>query len=81
MILSMDLVPMAIVIGIVVFVGGIIVALGWWKIGDRWASAENRRFKRTAPKTKPKPTGVVIDLGASSPAVPQSPSTTDDPSH
>ena len=37
-----------IVIGVVLFIAiaGSLVALWWWKLADRWADEEHRRFKK-----------------------------------
>lgn len=31
---------------LIVLVGGIVFTLWWWKLADRWANAEHRRFRR-----------------------------------
>lgn len=36
---------------------GVPFTLWWWKIADRWADAEHKRFK---PKPKPKGNAVVV---------------------
>lgn len=38
---------------------GVPFTLWWWKIADRWADAEHKRFK---PKPKPKGNAVVVKL-------------------
>ena len=35
----------------IVLVGALVFTLLWWKIGDRWADAEHKRFGR-APKAE-----------------------------
>lgn len=30
---------------VILLVGGVVFTLAWWKIADRWADAEHKRFK------------------------------------
>lgn len=54
-----------IVIGVVVFfaVFGSAVALWWWRIADRWAAEEEKRFKGRA-RERPREVTIRRDGGA-----------------
>jgi hypothetical protein len=54
-----------IVIGVVLFiaVAGSLVALWWWKIADRWAADEHKRFK-TRPREGPREVTIKRDGGS-----------------
>ncbi len=54
-----------IMIGVIaiLLVGGVVFTLWWWKLADKWASAENRRFRKQGLRGGPAgegPTRVVI---------------------
>ncbi len=35
------------IVVVVILVGAVVFTLGWWKIADRWADREHRRFGRS----------------------------------
>jgi hypothetical protein len=41
----------------VVLVGGVLVTLAWWKLGDKWVNEEQRRFRVNPPRTRE---GIVV---------------------
>ncbi len=41
-----------IIVLVIVAVGGVFITLSWWKIADRWADAEHKRFEKPDDDTK-----------------------------
>lgn len=39
-----------VILGLIVIVGAVPATLWWWKIADRWADAEHKRFAPRARK-------------------------------
>lgn len=45
---------------LIVLVGGVVFTLWWWRLADRWANAENRRFKKAGLRPGEEPKKVVV---------------------
>lgn len=45
---------------LIVLVGGVVFTLWWWKLADRWANAEHRRFRRQGLRPGGEPRKVII---------------------
>lgn len=52
--------PALLIVLVLIFVIGIPFTLWWWKMADRWADAEHKRFK---PKDGDKPVERVVIKG------------------
>ncbi|MCC6428004.1 MAG: hypothetical protein IT435_14430 [Phycisphaerales bacterium] len=40
--------------------GGAVFTLWWWKLADKWANAENRRFKKQGLRPSEEPKRIVV---------------------
>jgi cytochrome c biogenesis factor len=45
---------------VIVLVGGAIFTLWWWRLADKWANAENKRFKKAGLREGAEPKRVVM---------------------
>lgn len=49
-----------IILGIVIIIGAVPATLWWWRIADRWADSEHKRFKPKEKSRDPNPGARVI---------------------
>lgn len=49
-----------IILGVVIIIGAVPATLWWWRIADRWADSEHKRFKPKEEPSDPNPGAAVI---------------------
>ncbi len=56
---------------VVVLVGGVVFTLLWWRIADRWADAEHKRFRPRSSRSREPIETIVVRGGPSADTEPR----------